>query len=107
MSGHSAPHLVLLIVAALWTSPAACGPSTPAEQGGAVKSGVNDRLPDADHDCLAWTDSCVNCSRDKPGEDYTCSNIGITCQPKEVTCLRRATPPAKTEPPAKATAPEK
>jgi hypothetical protein len=42
-----------------------------------------------DHkDCAAWTDSCVNCSRTDPGS-YSCSNIGIACQPKEVVCVRR------------------
>ena len=32
--------------------------------------------------CVAWTDGCRNCSRDSG-----CSNIGIACQPTEVTCL--------------------
>jgi hypothetical protein len=41
-----------------------------------------------DHkDCMAWTDSCVNCSRTDPSS-YSCSNIGIACQPKEVVCVR-------------------
>ena len=31
---------------------------------------------------VAWTDGCRNCSRDSG-----CSNIGIACQPTEVTCL--------------------
>ncbi len=30
--------------------------------------------------CLAWTDGCVTCTRE------ACSNIGIACQPKEITC---------------------
>ena len=33
--------------------------------------------------CMAWTDGCRNCNR-----DGGCSNIGIACQPKEVTCLQ-------------------
>jgi hypothetical protein len=101
MSAHAAPHLVLLIVAALWTFHAAGAQQAPSEQDGAAKSTVDPRRPNADRDCLAWTDSCVNCSRAAPGEDFTCSNIGISCQPKEVTCLRRAAPPAKATPPDK------
>src|SRR5262249_39498566 len=41
-------------------------------------------------DCLEWTDTCVNCVRAQSGEDFSCSNIGIACQPKDVTCVRRA-----------------
>ena len=36
-----------------------------------------------DKACMAWTDGCRNCKR-----DGGCSNIGIACQPKEVTCLQ-------------------
>jgi hypothetical protein len=46
-------------------------------------------------DCLAWNDGCVSCIRQKPGGDYSCSNIGISCQPKEIECTRRAVEPAK------------
>jgi hypothetical protein len=46
-------------------------------------------------DCLAWTDSCVSCIRQKPGGDYNCSNIGISCQPKDIECTRRAAGPTK------------
>jgi hypothetical protein len=41
-------------------------------------------------DCLEWNDTCVNCVRARSGGDYSCSNIGIACQPKEVRCVRRA-----------------
>ena len=41
-------------------------------------------------DCLEWTDTCVNCVRAQSGDNYSCSNIGIACQPKEVRCNRRA-----------------
>jgi hypothetical protein len=41
-------------------------------------------------DCLEWNDTCVNCVRAQSGGDYSCSNIGIACQPKEVGCVRRA-----------------
>jgi hypothetical protein len=39
--------------------------------------------------CVEWTDGCVNCS---PGN---CSNIGIACQPKEITCVLRQEKPEK------------
>ena len=38
--------------------------------------------------CLSWTDQCRTCTRDAGGNPV-CSNIGITCQPVEVQCLRR------------------
>ena len=43
-----------------------------------------------DKDCLEWNDTCVNCVRAQSGGDYSCSNIGIACQPREVRCMRRA-----------------
>jgi len=46
-------------------------------------------------DCLEWTDTCVNCVRDQSSENFGCSNIGIACQPKDVTCVRRADEKAK------------
>ena len=46
-------------------------------------------------DCLEWTDTCVNCVRAQSGENFSCSNIGIACQPKEVACVRRAEEKAK------------
>jgi outer membrane protein OmpA-like peptidoglycan-associated protein len=42
-----------------------------------------------DEDCLSRTDGCVNCVRSKPGENFTCSNIGIACQPGSVQCVKR------------------
>ena len=40
-------------------------------------------------DCLEWTDNCVKCARNQSGGDYSCSNIGIACQPEEVKCVKR------------------
>jgi hypothetical protein len=41
-------------------------------------------------DCLEWTDTCVKCARNQSGgDDYSCSNIGIACQPEEVRCVKR------------------
>jgi hypothetical protein len=49
-----------------------------------------------DHDktCLVWTDKCSSCQRGD-GDTITCSNIGIACQPAEITCSSRQTAPAK------------
>ena len=38
--------------------------------------------------CLAWSDGCVTCSR-----EGGCSNIGIACQPKEITCTQHQKAP--------------
>jgi hypothetical protein len=46
-------------------------------------------------DCLAWTDGCVSCIRQQSGGDYSCSNIGIACQPNAIECTRRAVEPTK------------
>src|SRR5262249_10042529 len=46
-------------------------------------------------DCLEWTDTCVNCVRTQSGENSSCSNIGIACQPKQVTCVRSTDDKAK------------
>ena len=50
---------------------------------------------DRNKHCLEWTDTCVNCVRAQSSENFSCSNIGIACQPKEVTCVRRADENAK------------
>lgn len=41
-------------------------------------------------DCLEWTDTCVNCVRAGARGDFSCSNIGIACQPKKIECLKRS-----------------
>jgi len=38
--------------------------------------------------CLRWTDQCRICSRSGSG-DPVCSNIGISCRPAAVQCLKR------------------
>jgi hypothetical protein len=47
---------------------------------------------DRDKTCLAWTDKCRSCARGD-ADAVTCSNIGIACQPAEITCTSR--PPEK------------
>ena len=44
---------------------------------------------DSDKTCQEWTDGCRTCLRSDAGEPV-CPNIGIACQPKAVTCERRA-----------------
>ena len=49
---------------------------------------------DRDKTCTAWTDTCRSCARGAEGT-ILCSNIGIACQPAEITCTRREAAPAK------------
>jgi hypothetical protein len=44
---------------------------------------------DRDKTCLSWTDTCRHCERGDDGAIF-CSNIGIACQPAEITCTRRS-----------------
>jgi hypothetical protein len=46
---------------------------------------VQARLPG----CAVWTDRCVTCER--AAGRISCSNIGITCQPQAVECVRSET----------------
>jgi hypothetical protein len=45
----------------------------------------------ADKTCLAWTDQCRTCRREAD-DVVNCSNIGIACQPGEITCTARREP---------------
>jgi hypothetical protein len=49
---------------------------------------------DRDKTCLAWTDKCRTCARAE-ADAINCSNIGIACQPAEITCTSRPPEPAK------------
>ena len=44
--------------------------------------------------CLEWTDGCRGCLRSGP-DDFSCSNIGIACQPQDIRCTSRTTEPPK------------
>ena len=46
---------------------------------------------DKNKTCQEWTDGCRTCQRSDASA--VCSNIGIACQPKAITCVRRAEPP--------------
>ncbi len=76
------------------TSTTSCAPNCPPETTLPVDS-LPELAPDAKPPtdpsmqaglpaCLAWTDGCVICER-KEGRTL-CSNIGIACQPKELSC---------------------
>jgi hypothetical protein len=43
---------------------------------------VQARLPG----CAVWTDRCVTCQHE--AGRISCSNIGISCQPQAVECVR-------------------
>ena len=46
---------------------------------------------DRDKTCISWTDACRHCERGD-NDAISCSNIGIACQPAEITCTRRSEP---------------
>jgi hypothetical protein len=46
---------------------------------------------DREKTCTEWTDACMTCSRAENG-DPMCPNIGIACQPKAISCAKRAEP---------------
>jgi hypothetical protein len=60
--------------------------------------------PDTDKTCLEWTDSCRTCLR--VADTGVCPNIGIACQPKPITCVRREEPPKPPEVPKQEGAPK-
>ena len=68
-------------------------PATPAPQPPAAEPSIHG-YADRDKTCTAWTDKCRSCDR---ADDDTvhCSNIGIACQPAEITCTARRSEPAK------------
>jgi hypothetical protein len=51
----------------------------------------------SDVSCMEWSDSCVTCRRHQQGGEYSCSNIGIACQPKNVQCVLRGDEAAKSK----------
>lgn len=48
---------------------------------------------DRDKTCLEWNDGCRTCRRDTAV--VRCSNIGIACQPTQISCTRREDAPPK------------
>jgi hypothetical protein len=64
--------------------------AAPAEQTSQAAADWMQEYGSRNKDCLEWSDTCVNCVRAQSGENFSCSNIGIACQPKDVKCVRRA-----------------
>jgi hypothetical protein len=71
------------------TEPAPAPAPAPQSAAEASIHGYGDR----DKTCLAWTDRCRSCAR--AADAINCSNIGIACQPAEITCTSRPPEPAK------------
>jgi hypothetical protein len=69
------------------------GATSPPSTSPSIQSSVNG-YGNQDKLCLAWNDGCVTCRRDAAA-GAACSNIGIACQPKEITCTQRQSEPAK------------
>jgi len=46
---------------------------------------------DREKACAEWSDGCMTCSRAENG-DPMCPNIGIACQPKAISCVKRSEP---------------
>jgi hypothetical protein len=91
MTAHR-KHFVILcgVLLSLNTSVRAQSQSHESKGPGALSEVGVHKYGQTNKACLVWTDSCVNCSRDGPGETFSCSNIGIACQPKEVECVKHA-----------------
>jgi hypothetical protein len=47
---------------------------------------------DKNKSCQEWTDGCRTCQR-SDAKEPACSNIGIACQPKAISCTKRTEPP--------------
>jgi hypothetical protein len=83
------PSVVIALALALaFGGASAQGPTPQPAQGSASMHGYGD----SDKTCQEWTDSCRTCQRSDANEP-ACSNIGVACQPKPITCARRAEPP--------------
>jgi hypothetical protein len=87
----------IIIPVALWLSVSAALAQTPEptlpqapEQTPAAEPSIHG-YGDRDKTCLAWTDTCRSCERGE-NDAIACSNIGIACQPTEITCSRRSEP---------------
>jgi hypothetical protein len=60
------------------------GLGLPAEQPTAPNdAGLQARLAS----CAVWTDRCITCTR--AGDQVSCSNIGIACQPEVMECVKK------------------
>ncbi len=67
----------------------AAGEETPTAVPAATNGVATQSYGLNDPKCLEWTDGCVVCTKDG------CSNIGIACQPKAISCRDPLSKPDK------------
>jgi hypothetical protein len=79
--------VVGLMVAITFTLAQDSAPTPPPTAPGGEPSIYN--FGATDRTCLSWSDGCRTCSYDKESSSAICSNVGIACQPREVTCVTR------------------
>jgi hypothetical protein len=79
--------LIGLVCAAV-ASPATDLPPPSSAGSQPSQSGMSIELKDVDQACLEWTDTCRVCKR-AANNQFSCSNIGIACQPSAGRCTRR------------------
>jgi len=75
---------LVLVLAPAALAQAPPGTTTPPQEAASMQG-----FGDADKTCQEWSDGCVTCRRPDAGEPV-CSNIGIACQPKAISCTRPA-----------------
>jgi hypothetical protein len=80
---RSAAAIVLAIAAFALAASAQTPAPAPAQEEASLHG-----FGDTDKTCQEWTDGCRTCMRPESGE-AVCSNIGIACQPKAISCTRR------------------
>ena len=86
--------LTVLLMAGASAQQQSPPPSQPTPAEIAAETASMQGYGDAEKTCIAWTDSCMNCTRAANG-DPLCSNIGFACQPKAISCTTRTEPAKK------------
>ena len=81
------PAVIVLAIAAFALGASAQTPA-PSTAPSAEEASLH-AYGDANKTCQEWTDGCRTCTRPQSA-DAVCSNIGIACQPKAISCTRQA-----------------
>lgn len=85
---------IFLIAVPAYAGEAAPNPMKPIAPAGLADGsvwqfGVRERL------CVEWTDGCRGCRR-VGSTEFSCSNVGIACQQKDIRCtVRMSAPPSE------------
>jgi hypothetical protein len=80
---------IALMLALAFAGASAQAPTTqPVPDPGAEEASLHG-YGDREKTCQEWSDGCRSCQRSDAGEPI-CPNIGIACQPKAITCVKRA-----------------